>query len=927
MARSNRNIDVGIRIKADLAAAKQGIDQLRTTLDGLGASGKNTASDLKTTASAANQAASSLKADAAAADAAAKAHGRLKPAVTASTTALQKGAVSAKQYQMAMRQLPMQMTDIATGLATGQSPFMVLMQQGGQLKDSFGGVGAAARAVAGAISPLAVAVGVGAGAVALMTKAMIDGYREMQAYERALISTGNVSGTTAGHLTNTANRVGEATGAYREAEEAALALAQSGKFTGETLDTAIRAAVDLATLTGMTAADAAEQIATLADKPSEALAKLNQRYHFLTLAEYEHVRALEAQGRAQEASTFAVETFGRVHEQRVQEAISRQGFLERAGRATLGVFRELWQAAKDVGRTDPEFLLRQAQTRLEQARSIPTADPGRAGVVAEAEAAVREAEARLKQVQAAAARGATQQRANDAAIAASAKAEEQRKKDYEKWAQLELSNLDKKARLEREIKDIRALGLSTGKTEAEIETQIAAARARYAESVSKGARGPKSDADRDQQAAERELENLQQKLALLRETEEGEKRVGEAARIRYEVEQGSFAAASAAIKQQLLDQAQLLDAEAARREKAAETKRGFEQTTRAVEALNDALRTPAEVALETAIARVETLNQALADGIINAEQYNEALGRVTAASFEKPPSFEGLSPEVGGIIAEQTRLDDAKARLEAWYADQQAALEQARLQKSLTQEQWNAHELAVEQAHQDALARLSEAQTQVTLMQAESAFDSLAQIAKTFGGEQSKTYKVLFAISKSFAIAQAAIALAQNVAEASKAGYPQNIPLIAGALAQGVQIASLLTAAAYAQGGRIRGPGTGTSDDIPIWASNGEFMVRERAASEPGASRFLDDFNNRGMAALADWRGYAEGGLVTNDEPRLSDFPVNGAAAPAGRLNSSLMVGLTDGLVLQQLDTDAGQELLVKHVSRNPAKFRGALGL
>lgn len=51
------------------------------------------------------------------------------------------GAVSAGQYRNAMRYLPMQMTDIVTSLASGMPVYMVAIQQGGQLRDSFGGVG------------------------------------------------------------------------------------------------------------------------------------------------------------------------------------------------------------------------------------------------------------------------------------------------------------------------------------------------------------------------------------------------------------------------------------------------------------------------------------------------------------------------------------------------------------------------------------------------------------------------------------------------------------------------------------------------------------------------------------------------------------------------------------------------------------------
>lgn len=54
---------------------------------------------------------------------------------------LRKTGASSAQTQAALRQLPAQFSDIFTSLAGGQNPLMVLIQQGGQIKDSFGGIG------------------------------------------------------------------------------------------------------------------------------------------------------------------------------------------------------------------------------------------------------------------------------------------------------------------------------------------------------------------------------------------------------------------------------------------------------------------------------------------------------------------------------------------------------------------------------------------------------------------------------------------------------------------------------------------------------------------------------------------------------------------------------------------------------------------
>ena len=79
--------------------------------------------------------------------------------------------------------LPAQFTDIFTQLAAGQSPMQILIQQGGQIKDSFGGVGNAVRALASAITPTMLAIGA-LGTVVGVTAAwylVADGHEDVAA--------------------------------------------------------------------------------------------------------------------------------------------------------------------------------------------------------------------------------------------------------------------------------------------------------------------------------------------------------------------------------------------------------------------------------------------------------------------------------------------------------------------------------------------------------------------------------------------------------------------------------------------------------------------------------------------------------------------------------------------------------------------------
>lgn len=72
---------------------------------------------------------------------------------------------------------------------------------------------------------------------------------------------------------------------------------------------------------------------------------------------------------------------------------------------------------------------------------------------------------------------------------------------------------------------------------------------------------------------------------------------------------------------------------------------------------------------------------------------------------------------------------------------------------------------------------------------------------------------------------------------------------------------SKVNAGQFASGGPIYGPGSKTSDDVPIWASHGEFMQRAAAVDKYG-TRFMHAVNSlRFPTELA--RGFAQGGSIT----------------------------------------------------------------
>ena len=76
----------------------------------------------------------------------------------------------------------------------------------------------------------------------------------------------------------------------------------------------------------------------------------------------------------------------------------------------------------------------------------------------------------------------------------------------------------------------------------------------------------------------------------------------------------------------------------------------------------------------------------------------------------------------------------------------------------------------------------------IRMQYAQDMLGNLTESSKAAFGEQSSAYKAMFAMQKGMAITHASIALWQNISEASKIGFPQNIPMIAQAMTQGMGI-------------------------------------------------------------------------------------------------------------------------------------------
>ncbi|MDN4134067.1 phage tail tape measure protein [Pantoea ananatis] len=264
-----------------------------------------------------------------------------------------KAGLSSRQLANSMRMVPAQMTDIVVSLASGQAPLTVLLQQGGQLKDMFGGIGPAAKAlgsyVLGLVNPFTVAAAA-AGALAV---AYYQGSEEQEEFYKTLVLTGNTVGKTAAQLSDLAAQMAQSTGVTKGAASAALnQVVSSGNVAGNTLSTVTEAVVNMNKATGKSIDTLVSDFNKLSGSPLDAISKLNDEYHFLSLAVYNQIKSLQEEGNQQDAARLATETYADTMNRRAKDIQGNLGYLESAWNSLAGAAKGAWDSMLNVGREE-----------------------------------------------------------------------------------------------------------------------------------------------------------------------------------------------------------------------------------------------------------------------------------------------------------------------------------------------------------------------------------------------------------------------------------------------------------------------------------------------------------------------------------------------------------------------------------------------
>lgn len=178
-----------------------------------------------------------------------------------------------------------------------------------------------------------------------------------------------------------------------------------------------------------------------------------------------------------------------------------------------------------------------------------------------------------------------------------------------------------------------------------------------------------------------------------------------------------------------------------------------------------------------------------------------------AQQLEKRKKYESAASAWGGTFADMTGNSDQynidQTRFSRYDESQDLFDSQMALADTAAQRE------AIWQAHNDRIFDIeysaNMARMQLQMSYGTSITSSMTTIMSALGGEQSKGYRIMYAASKAFAVANATIALVENVSNASKIGFPYNLPMIAGAFSQGAMIASILSGSSepkgYAGGG------------------------------------------------------------------------------------------------------------------------------
>ncbi|NHA23357.1 phage tail tape measure protein [Enterobacter roggenkampii] len=286
----------------------------------------------------------------------------LPEALSRQEAAARRAGISVGQYSAALRTLPAQFTDIATQLAGGQSPFLILLQQGGQIKDSFGGLGPMLQALrdalfgfneesretsesaagisdaaeglnntseaaeklgraGGLLNTFNLAIAGSVGLLALLAGAAYSSSQQFDNVARSLILMGRAGFSSMQQLNDAAKDVADNAGAsLAESVDTLVQLNDTGKYTADQMTKIAKSILAMGDA-GLDTKAALADFSRLANDPIKALASLNQQYGFVDEAMMKHLITLEKTKGKTAAANEAITLFADTMEDRSNKIV------------------------------------------------------------------------------------------------------------------------------------------------------------------------------------------------------------------------------------------------------------------------------------------------------------------------------------------------------------------------------------------------------------------------------------------------------------------------------------------------------------------------------------------------------------------------------------------------------------------------------
>ncbi|HBQ7655895.1 phage tail length tape measure family protein [Klebsiella sp. CN_Kp105] len=701
---------------------------------------------------------------------------------------LGKTGQSAAQTAYAMRMIPAQMTDIVVGLSTGQSPFMVLMQQGGQLKDMFGGIIPAIKGVStyvmGLVNPFTVA----AGAVGLLTYAVYQNRLDIEAATKIATESLGTNGDAAERL---------ALNMVAISDKTELAIEDVGNMFITTNDGASEAVNKLIDV-GFSYDEARQKVSQYKD--SANFTALNADIDM-------HRREILKIGDSWTAAAIKVKNYYTAADKGKQNV-------------ALG------------GAIDPTMRFIGQAIDLQSTMNVLTIQGNKA--VAESV----------------------------------------------DWINKEYLAADRVAGAEARLKEAREqyrkIAFSGNKEAIEQANALIAVREKELEQAKKAGQ-PKTHKGKayTEDAATRLLDQINQQTAALQSQLDASDKLNSATQARVKFEQQITDLKS---KTQLTaDQKSILS----RSDEILQAYKQQEALQNSVKTLDDyrkmqeQVKTKDERTNDLLKTRLELLEKAKATGQLKPGEYEKTradiyqntdmqlpatvrnvVGNLTPTGGRLSGTFEGMQGQIN-------EYDQAQQELQRWLAAQEEAYAKA---GEITAE-GEARMTSIRQRAADANQVIEAQKNTIISAATQSLFDSTADIMRTGFGEQSAIYKVAFAASKAFAIADSMVKIQQAIASgAVSAPYPANIIAMASIAAQTASIVSNIQAVSgvgFASGG-YTGPG-GKYQPAGI-VHKGEYVFDQASTNRIGVSQLEALRNGQPLDATLGRTGFGTGVQNVNSD-------------------------------------------------------------